>query len=360
MLAEPADARGQLLPAGGSQRGAGGRGRARGRDRGRGHAATRHHRPARHRGRRQPDRRGLQDGTGALGALRRGSMGGVQTYALLCESLLGRAPAEVRLLYLRQPVAISSAASEQTIRGQRRRPSPSGPPLSGRATPRTSAPRRPVLRPLPLRTLPAPPSPRERTAVSPFDEAVDAAFEPLRGPPGDRPGRRVVSNLADYGFVWVLLAGLKARRPRRARRRAVVALGAAGFSSLIVSRVVKAAVERQRPDDHLDAAVRDPLEQQLPEWPHPGGLLHRLRARRLRRRHRGQRRFRRCRGRQPGAPARPPPRLTSSAVRSSGRCSGWDSARWSTSSRPAEWGGGGRRRHGGRGMGPAEVVLKEL
>ena len=33
----------------------------------------------------------------------RGSMGGVQTYALLCESLLGRAPAEVRLLYLRQP-----------------------------------------------------------------------------------------------------------------------------------------------------------------------------------------------------------------------------------------------------------------
>jgi putative RecB family exonuclease len=51
----------------------------------------------------------------------RGSMGGVQTYALLCESLLGRAPTEVRLLYLRQPVAISSAPSEQTIRGQRRR-----------------------------------------------------------------------------------------------------------------------------------------------------------------------------------------------------------------------------------------------
>jgi putative RecB family exonuclease len=51
----------------------------------------------------------------------RGSMGGVQTYALLCESLLGRAPAEVRLLYLRQPLAISSAPSEQTIRGQRRR-----------------------------------------------------------------------------------------------------------------------------------------------------------------------------------------------------------------------------------------------
>lgn len=51
----------------------------------------------------------------------RGSLGGVQTYALLCESVLGRAPAEVRLLYLRQPITISSVASEQTIRGQRKR-----------------------------------------------------------------------------------------------------------------------------------------------------------------------------------------------------------------------------------------------
>jgi putative RecB family exonuclease len=51
----------------------------------------------------------------------RGSLGGVQTYALLCESMLGRAPAEVRLLYLREPLAITAVASEQSIRGQRRR-----------------------------------------------------------------------------------------------------------------------------------------------------------------------------------------------------------------------------------------------
>jgi putative RecB family exonuclease len=51
----------------------------------------------------------------------RGSLGGVHTYALLCESVLGRAPAEVRLLYLREPLAISAVASEQTIRGQRKR-----------------------------------------------------------------------------------------------------------------------------------------------------------------------------------------------------------------------------------------------
>ena len=52
----------------------------------------------------------------------RGSLGGVQTYALLCESLLGRAPAEVRLLYLRQPVAISSVAD----RADDPRPAPAG------------------------------------------------------------------------------------------------------------------------------------------------------------------------------------------------------------------------------------------
>jgi putative RecB family exonuclease len=51
----------------------------------------------------------------------RGSMSGVQTYALLCESALGQPPAQVRLLHLREPVAITTAATEQTIRGQRRR-----------------------------------------------------------------------------------------------------------------------------------------------------------------------------------------------------------------------------------------------
>ncbi len=51
----------------------------------------------------------------------RGSLGGVQTYALLCEAMLGQAPAEVRLLYLRQPLAITAVASDQTIRGQRKR-----------------------------------------------------------------------------------------------------------------------------------------------------------------------------------------------------------------------------------------------
>jgi putative RecB family exonuclease len=52
-----------------------------------------------------------------------GKMGGVQTYALLCEKVLGRAPVEVRLLHLRDPVALSAVATPQTLRGQQRRTS---------------------------------------------------------------------------------------------------------------------------------------------------------------------------------------------------------------------------------------------
>jgi undecaprenyl-diphosphatase len=100
--------------------------------------------------------------------------------------------------------------------------------------------------------------------MSSIDAAVDAAFDPLRGRPGADRAAALVSNLADYGLVWVLLAGIKARRRGARRRRAVVALAAAGFSSLVVNRMVKDAVSRQRPDDHLAAAVRTPSSSSVP------------------------------------------------------------------------------------------------
>jgi putative RecB family exonuclease len=52
-----------------------------------------------------------------------GRMSGVQTYALLCERLLGRAPTEVRLLHLREPLIIAAVPTPQTLRGQQRRTS---------------------------------------------------------------------------------------------------------------------------------------------------------------------------------------------------------------------------------------------
>jgi undecaprenyl-diphosphatase len=100
--------------------------------------------------------------------------------------------------------------------------------------------------------------------MSDLDDAIDAAFEPLRGRPSVDRAAAVVSNLADYGFVWVLVALLKARRRGPDRRRAVVQLGVAGFSSLFLSRAVKSAVERQRPDEHMAAAVRTPTSSSFP------------------------------------------------------------------------------------------------
>ena len=47
--------------------------------------------------------------------------GGVHFYALLCESMLGRRPARVQLLYLSDGVAIVASPSEQSVRGLERR-----------------------------------------------------------------------------------------------------------------------------------------------------------------------------------------------------------------------------------------------
>jgi putative RecB family exonuclease len=44
---------------------------------------------------------------------------GVQTYALLCQEVLGRRPAEVRLLHLKEPTVITAVPTEQGLRGQK-------------------------------------------------------------------------------------------------------------------------------------------------------------------------------------------------------------------------------------------------
>jgi len=44
---------------------------------------------------------------------------GVQTYALLCQEVLGRRPVQVKLLHLKEPTMITAEPSEQGLRGQR-------------------------------------------------------------------------------------------------------------------------------------------------------------------------------------------------------------------------------------------------
>jgi putative RecB family exonuclease len=49
----------------------------------------------------------------------RSKLTGVHLYALLCEAVLGRPPAEVRLLHLREPLSLIAEPSEQALRGHR-------------------------------------------------------------------------------------------------------------------------------------------------------------------------------------------------------------------------------------------------
>ena len=44
---------------------------------------------------------------------------GVHIYALLCQEVLGRRPVQVKLLHLKEPMAIVAEPSEQAVRGQR-------------------------------------------------------------------------------------------------------------------------------------------------------------------------------------------------------------------------------------------------
>ena len=249
-------------------------------------------------------------------------MGGVQTYALLCEKVLGRAPAEVRLLHLRDPVAISAVATPQTLRGQQRRTSAVWSAIeracvNGGLPPQGGAP----LPVLPFQAFVPRLQCRVREDVTRLDESmtrldetVDAAFEPLRGRPQVDRAAALVSNLADYGFVWVVLAAAQGPAPGAGRRRAVVSLGTAGVSSLLVNRAAKSVVERQRPEEQLDVRGAHAHQQQLSERAHLGRLRHRLRPGRIHSRDSGLRRIRRRRGGQPGAPAGPSPE------RRAGRC----------------------------------------
>ncbi len=288
-------------------------------------------------------------------------MGGVQTYALLCESLLGQAPAEVRLLYLRQPIAISSVA----IRTDHPRPAPARrrrlvrhrAGLRRRGLP---PPRRPAVQPLPLQDL----LPRLRRVNV---HAARAPSTRRSTPPSSRSGAGPRSTVPPpssptwptTGSSGCVLAGLKARRRGPDRRRAVVALAAAGFSSLLVSRVVKAAVERQRPEDHLDASVRTPTSSSFPSGHTLAAFCTAFVLGDSDSRDGRQRGFRRRRGGQPGPPAGPSPHRRDRGRRHRLGARTGPAPRSSTSSRPAAWVGAAGAGAGRQGNAPCRRRVEQ-
>jgi putative RecB family exonuclease len=54
-------------------------------------------------------------------AFEQSKLGGVHFYAYLCEEVLGERPGRIQLLHLREPLAISTVPSDQSVRGLRQR-----------------------------------------------------------------------------------------------------------------------------------------------------------------------------------------------------------------------------------------------
>lgn len=100
-----------------------------------------------------------------------------------------------------------------------------------------------------------------------IDKPADAFFDRYRGRRSVDAAAAALSNLADYGIVWVVLAGGKGRRRGEARRRAAEALTYSGVVSFGVNKVVKAVVQRERPDNGLQLGsvpVRAPSSSSFP------------------------------------------------------------------------------------------------
>lgn len=99
-------------------------------------------------------------------------------------------------------------------------------------------------------------------ALGTIDRVGDRWAARLRGRGWADASAAVLSNLSDHGVVWVVAAAWKARRPGRARWRALAALALAGVASYGVNRAVKQAVGRSRPQPQ--EPLLDPLPVRTP------------------------------------------------------------------------------------------------
>jgi undecaprenyl-diphosphatase len=113
------------------------------------------------------------------------------------------------------------------------------------------------------------------SVVRAFDVAVDHALDGRRGDPRLDRSAAVISNLADYGFVWAVIALTRARHGGPRRRRAVRALVVAGVTSFTVNFVVKQLVRRQRPEGPAgDPGAPGAADEPPGAADEPGGGAH--------------------------------------------------------------------------------------
>lgn len=117
---------------------------------------------------------------------------------------------------------------------------------------------------LPLHEIPPP---HETSTIHAFDEAVDGLFE--RFTRGREPIDRVlygVTELGDFGLIWVLLAWTQGLRNDEQAKRAVQFTGTLAAESFVVNGVIKQLFKRERPVFQGDRphAMRIPLTTSFP------------------------------------------------------------------------------------------------
>lgn len=102
--------------------------------------------------------------------------------------------------------------------------------------------------------------------MAPFDNTVDAVFEPLRGNPTADRVFEVASEGADYSRAWHAI-GITLALVNPSRRRDAIRLAAAlGVESALVNGLMKNVFPRERPvlSDKRTRSVRRPKTKSFP------------------------------------------------------------------------------------------------
>jgi undecaprenyl-diphosphatase len=108
--------------------------------------------------------------------------------------------------------------------------------------------------------------PHELGPVARFDQAVDDAFDLLRGNPVADRVFYAATELGDFGLVWVLLAWAHGLRSERDVATALKLTATLGVESVVVNGLIKQLFKRERPvsQEPRPYKMRMPLTTSFP------------------------------------------------------------------------------------------------
>jgi undecaprenyl-diphosphatase len=117
--------------------------------------------------------------------------------------------------------------------------------------------------------------PHELTPVQRFDDLVDGWFDKIRG---TEPADRLLyglTELGDFGLVWLMLAFTRGLRSDADARAAVRLTAALGAESVLINGLVKSQFKRERPvvQDPRPHKLRIPLTTSFPSGHSSSAML---------------------------------------------------------------------------------------